>query len=43
MSSGIVNCMMNILSENSRKEYPESVREILRLEGNDFCKASVTS
>jgi hypothetical protein len=33
----------NILSENSKKEYPKSVTELLRLEEEDLCKASVTS
>jgi hypothetical protein len=28
--------MMGILSENSRKEYPKSVRELLRLEEKRF-------
>jgi hypothetical protein len=35
--------MMDILSENSEKEYPESVTELLKLEENNFCKASVTA
>jgi hypothetical protein len=37
--------MMDILSENSKKEYPKSVTELLRLEKKkkDLCKASVTS
>jgi hypothetical protein len=34
---------MNILSENSKKEYPKSVTEILRLEEKDLHKTSVTS
>jgi hypothetical protein len=32
--------MIAILSENSKKEYPESVTELLK---KDLCKASVTS
>jgi hypothetical protein len=35
--------MRDILSENSREEYPKSVTELLRLEKKDFCKAFVTS
>jgi hypothetical protein len=35
--------MMDILSENSKKEYPISVTELLRLEEKDLCKVSVTS
>jgi hypothetical protein len=35
--------MMDILSENSKKEYPKSVSYLLRLEGKNLCKASVTS
>jgi hypothetical protein len=35
--------MSDILSENSKKEYPKSVTEHLRLEKKDLCKASVTS
>jgi hypothetical protein len=34
---------MEILSENSKKEYPKSVAELLRLEEKRLCKASVTS
>jgi hypothetical protein len=34
--------MMGILSKNSKKEYPKSVTELLRLE-KKMCKASVTS
>jgi hypothetical protein len=33
----------DILSEHSKKEYPKSVTEPLRLEKKDFCKASVAS
>jgi hypothetical protein len=32
----------DILSANSKKDYPKSVSELLRLEEKDFCKASVT-
>jgi hypothetical protein len=32
----------DILSENSKKECPKSVTELLRLEKKDFCKTSVT-
>jgi hypothetical protein len=36
--------MMDILSENSKKEYPKSVTELLRLEGGKkLCKMPVTS
>jgi hypothetical protein len=35
--------MMGILSENSKKRYPNSVTELLRLEEKDLCKTSVTS
>jgi hypothetical protein len=35
--------MMDILSENSNKEYPKSVTELLSLQEKDLCKASVTS
>jgi hypothetical protein len=35
--------MMDILSENSKKEYAKSVTESLRLEEKRLCKASVTS
>jgi hypothetical protein len=35
--------MRDILPENSKKEYPKSVTELVRLEEKDFCKASVTS
>jgi hypothetical protein len=35
--------MTDILSENSKKEYPKSVTELLRLEEKDVCKVSVTS
>jgi hypothetical protein len=35
--------MMDILSENSKKEYPKSVTELVRLEEKRECKASVTS
>jgi hypothetical protein len=28
--------MMDVLSENSKKEYPKSVTELLRLEGERF-------
>jgi hypothetical protein len=35
--------MMYILSENSKKEYPKSVIELLRQEVKDFYKASVMS
>jgi hypothetical protein len=36
--------MMDILPENSKKECPKSVTELLRLEEKkDMCKASVTS
>jgi hypothetical protein len=34
--------MMDILSENRKKEYPKSVTELLRLEEKYLCKASVT-
>jgi hypothetical protein len=29
--------MMDILSEKSRKEYAESITELLRIEGKDLC------
>jgi hypothetical protein len=35
--------MIDILPENSKKEYPKSVIELLRLEEKDLCKASVTT
>jgi protein associated with RNAse G/E len=36
--------MMDILSENrKKKEYPNSVTELVRLEKKDLFKASVTS
>jgi hypothetical protein len=35
--------VMDILSENCKKEYAKSVTELLRLEKKDLCKASVTS
>jgi hypothetical protein len=35
--------MMDIMSESSKKEYPKSVTELLRIEGKSVCKASVTS
>jgi hypothetical protein len=35
--------MMDILSENRKKEYPNSVTELLRLGGKDLCKASGAS
>jgi hypothetical protein len=35
--------MVDILSENSKKEYPKSVTDTLRLQEKDLCKASVTS
>jgi hypothetical protein len=35
--------VMDILSENRKKEYPKSVTELLRLGEKDLCKASVTS
>jgi hypothetical protein len=35
--------MRDILSENSKKEYPKSVTELLRMEKKDPCKACVTS
>jgi hypothetical protein len=34
--------VMDILSQNSRKEYPKPVAGLLRLEKKYFCKASVT-
>jgi hypothetical protein len=30
---------MDTLSENSKKEYPKSVTELLRLEEKDLCQA----
>jgi hypothetical protein len=35
--------MMDILSENRKKEYPKSFPELLRLEEEDLCKASLIS
>jgi hypothetical protein len=35
--------VMDILSETSKKGYPKSVTELLRLEEKDLCKTSVTS
>jgi hypothetical protein len=35
--------MMDILSENSKKEYPKSATELLRLEEKELYKASFTS
>jgi hypothetical protein len=34
---------MDMLSENSKKEYPKSVTELLRLGKRDLCKASIAS
>jgi hypothetical protein len=34
---------MDILSENSKKEYLKSVTELFRLEEKDLCKVAVTS
>jgi hypothetical protein len=35
--------MMDILSENRKKEYPKSVTELLWLEEKDLWKAPVTA
>jgi hypothetical protein len=35
--------MMDILSENSKQEYPKSVTELWRLEEKDLCQASFAS
>jgi hypothetical protein len=34
---------MDILSKNSKKEYPQSITGLLRLEEKGLCKASVSS